>query len=208
MVHYKLTYFQVRGLGESIRLILTHSGQKWEEVNPDFQGWQGSPLKEKTPFGKLPVLEVDGKPLAETFAICRYLSKKYGLAGKDDWEQAKVDEIADFHKDVALEIGPFFRVFFGFAPGDKDKMHKEVFLPAVEKYFPTYVRALKESGSGFLTKGGLTWPDFLVAEFLTTINNIDSTILKKYPELEQYRQRVHSQPTIKSYVAGRKHSVV
>ncbi|KAI1719244.1 putative glutathione S-transferase 6 [Ditylenchus destructor] len=206
MVQYKLTYFQVRGLGESIRLILTHAGQKWEEVNVDFQGWPQ--LKDKTPFGKLPVLEVDGKPLAETFAICRYLSKKYGLAGKDEWEQAKVDEIADFHKDVAHEIAPFIRVFVDFVPGDKDKMHKEVLLPAVEKNFPVYVRVLKNSGSGFLTKGGLTWPDFLVAEFLTTINNMDATILKKYPDLEQYRQRVHSQPTIKSYVAARKHSVV
>jgi glutathione S-transferase len=29
-------------------------------------------------FRKVPVLEVDGKPLGQSFAIIRYLAKKYG----------------------------------------------------------------------------------------------------------------------------------
>jgi len=50
-----------------------------------------------------------------------------GLAGKDAWEQAKVDEFVDFHKDVANEIGPYIRVACGFMPGDKVGMSRGSF---------------------------------------------------------------------------------
>jgi hypothetical protein len=71
----------------------------------------------------VPILEVDGKPLTYCHTIARYLAKKFGasiyvfgiyklsvfnlfedLAGRDNWEQAKVDEIADFHADVAMDL--------------------------------------------------------------------------------------------------------
>lgn len=43
------------------------------------------------PFGKLPVLEIDGKKVNQSAAIGRYLAKKAGLAGDDDWESLLVD---------------------------------------------------------------------------------------------------------------------
>ena len=52
------------------------------------------------PFHQAPVLEVDGQMLAQSTAIARYLARQFGIAGKDEWEQALVDQyvecIADF----------------------------------------------------------------------------------------------------------------
>ena len=45
------------------------------------------------PYGTLPLLEVDGRKSHQSQAICRYLAKQFGLAGKDDWEALKIDEI-------------------------------------------------------------------------------------------------------------------
>lgn len=65
-------------------------------------------MHSEAPFGKLPYLEVDGKQLPQSYAICRYLARKFDLAGKDEWEQAWVDAMADAYKDVDSEIRPYF----------------------------------------------------------------------------------------------------
>lgn len=59
-----------------------------------------------TPFGKLPILEEDGKSLTQSVAIARYLGKKAGLDGNDDWEDLQIDVIADTIVDVRLRKFP------------------------------------------------------------------------------------------------------
>ena len=46
-------------------------------------------------FGKMPVLEVGGKTIAQSAAITRYLARKYNLAGKTEFEEAEGDMIVD-----------------------------------------------------------------------------------------------------------------
>jgi len=63
-----------------------------------------------TPFGKTPVLEVDGKQIHQSAAICRYLAKQFGLNGSSDWEALEIDAIVDTftdfrtRKNIALEV--------------------------------------------------------------------------------------------------------
>jgi len=52
------------------------------------------------PFGKVPVLEVDGKRINQSVAICRYLAKQCGLAGKNDWESLEIDSAVDTIQDL------------------------------------------------------------------------------------------------------------
>lgn len=53
-----------------------------------------------TPFGQLPLLEVDGKVAFQSLAICRYLAKLMKLTGKDDWEDLEIDSIVDAISDL------------------------------------------------------------------------------------------------------------
>lgn len=47
------------------------------------------------PFGKVPVMEIDGKVVNQSVAISRYLAKKAGLAGEDEWEALLIDVAVD-----------------------------------------------------------------------------------------------------------------
>jgi len=62
------------------------------------------------PFGKVPILEIDGKVLNQSTAICRYLSKKCGLGGSDDWESLMIDIAVDNFTD--LRQGKIFIYLF------------------------------------------------------------------------------------------------
>ena len=57
------------------------------------EGWQK--IKPNTPFGQLPLLEVDGELISESVAIVRYCAREFGLAGKTTFESAQADEIVD-----------------------------------------------------------------------------------------------------------------
>ncbi|VDO84943.1 unnamed protein product [Haemonchus placei] len=78
MINYKLTYFDGRGPAEIIRQekIVTVAGEDCEDVRVTFGDWPK--LKEDMPFGQLPVLDIDGKQLCQSFAIVRYLAKQFG----------------------------------------------------------------------------------------------------------------------------------
>ena len=93
MVEYKLYYFDVRGLAEVIRLVFAAAGQKYEDVRFTRDKWLE--WKSKAPFDKAPFLEItDGSKaftISQSKAIARYLSRKFGLAGKDDDESALID---------------------------------------------------------------------------------------------------------------------
>ena len=54
------------------------------------------------PFGQMPVLEIDGKKIVQSSAICRYLGKLVGLAGDSDFENLQIDSVLDSFNDLRL----------------------------------------------------------------------------------------------------------
>ena len=51
-------------------------------------------------FGQIPVLEVDGKTIAQSMTIARFLARKYNLVGKNELEEAETDMIVDCVTDA------------------------------------------------------------------------------------------------------------
>uniref|UniRef100_A0A1I8B3Y8 glutathione transferase n=1 Tax=Meloidogyne hapla TaxID=6305 RepID=A0A1I8B3Y8_MELHA len=222
MTNYKLIYFDARGICEPIRLLFHYAHVPFDDVRISRKQWLA--LKDSkeflgkkfrniliikgTVYGKVPILEVDGKPLTYCHTIARYLARQFGLAGRDNWEQAKVDEISDFHADVAMDLQPYMYVVAGFHQGDKQTLRQAIFLPNVEKHFPVYVNLLKLSGSGFFLPSGITWVDFVIAEYMTTVRHFEPQILDKYPAIIKFVRKVQTQPQIFEYITNREHQPV
>ncbi|XP_068950620.1 hematopoietic prostaglandin D synthase isoform X2 [Petaurus breviceps papuanus] len=93
MPHYKLIYFNMRGRAEIIRYLFAYLNIQYEDHRISQDDWPA--VKQTIPFGKIPILEVDGVPLHQSLAIGRFLAREAGLAGKTKLEQCQVDAIID-----------------------------------------------------------------------------------------------------------------
>uniref|UniRef100_A0A915D826 glutathione transferase n=1 Tax=Ditylenchus dipsaci TaxID=166011 RepID=A0A915D826_9BILA len=193
---YKLHYFPVRNLGEVIRLIFHYVNQPFADVKISMEDWPS--YKSKTPHGKMPVLKVESHTLSESYAIARFLARRFGLAGKTDWEKARADEIADYHKDVVKDFRPYIYTLAGLEHGDQDALYTQVFLPASRHHFPIYQALIEESKTGFLAGGvGPTYVDFLVADYFWTIKGFSPDVFNQYPILQKFLERIYNLPKLK-----------
>merc|ERR1719158_1178489 len=67
----KLTYFNIEGAAEKVRLAFVLNGVNFEDNRIGFDAWQS--LKPTTKFGQLPLMEIDGAaPIAQSDAMMRY----------------------------------------------------------------------------------------------------------------------------------------
>lgn len=156
-----------------------------------------------TPFGQVPVLEVDGRQLAQSITIVRYLSKQFGISGKSSWEEAQVDALGDQFKDYRVEARPFFRAKMGFSDGDVDQLYKDLFVPAFNKMYSIFTESLKSSGSGFLVGDSLTWMDLAIAQHSADLLEADGKILDTFLEMKDHQKKIHSIPNVKKWIEKR-----
>ena len=65
MPQYKLTYYNARTRAEVSRLVLAQAGMEYEDKRVSGKEWRQ--LKPQTPFGYMPILEVDGSWMKSSF---------------------------------------------------------------------------------------------------------------------------------------------
>ena len=67
----KLTYFDIEGVAEPIRLAFAFAGVEFEDDRIKFPQWQE--LKPTTPHGTLPIMTIDDGPvITQSQAMLRY----------------------------------------------------------------------------------------------------------------------------------------
>ncbi|GMT36452.1 hypothetical protein PFISCL1PPCAC_27749, partial [Pristionchus fissidentatus] len=160
-------------------------------------------LKNSTPFGHVPVLEVNGQPLPQSFAIFRYLASMFGMAGKTPFEAALVDALADQYKDYFAEIYPDLKPLFHNISQNNDTISTKE--PARDKFFPILERTAKNNGSnGHFVGSSLTWVDLLIADHVWTLNKYFPDFLSSYPTVLDTVKKINATPRLKEWIANRK----
>ncbi|XP_015366529.1 PREDICTED: glutathione S-transferase-like [Diuraphis noxia] len=152
------------------------------------------------PFGKVPVLEIDGKVLNQSTAITRYLSKKAGLAGSDDWESLLIDIAVDNIHDLRQEIASYF-----YDPNEVTREAK--YAPLINETIPFYMDKFEktvEENNGYFVNGKLSWADLFFVAILSYLNSsVKIDLLEGRPKLRALKEQVLAVPQIKAWVAKR-----
>lgn len=91
----------------------------------------------------------------------------------------------------------------------QDKLRKELFDPAAEKFLPIVRDIISKSKSCFLVDSGLTWADFFFTERLYTFEQLVPGVLKQYPMLSTYVEKVYGvSPAVKKHVEARPYTTI
>jgi len=203
---YKLHYFNLRARGELTRWIFAYANQEYEDHRIEFDQWPT--IKPSTPYGSLPYLEVDGKPLAQSITIARYLARKFKLAGANDWEEAQADEVIDYVRDAAAG----YTAWIGAVMSKNDQLAKDLKEEYTTKGVIPFLEGLEKklkannNGANYFVGSSPTYADFAVVLFLDELLNLAPGILANYPNLKAHSDRVHGLKGIKEWTAKRPES--
>lgn len=194
MPTYKLYYFNSKGRAEHVRWIFAQAGVPYEDVRIDGAEWLE--IKPTMSFGKMPVMDVDGKRLAGSIVISRYLAEEYGLAGSNAFENSEVAAVADAVNDLSLDT---WQVFY-----DKKEAMYETFW---EKSLPAALTKFNELAStndkGYLWGNKLTWPDLFLVFTVSYIESNHPGLLGNYSALKKLKETVETLPNITKWLKKR-----
>lgn len=231
MAPITLTYFDIEGVAEKVRLALLLAGADFEDRRVNRDTWQA--LKPTAPWGQLPLLEVNGKTWTQSFAMLRWAGRqnvKPSLAGLvpqgclypvDDVVLClEIDEVMGLADDLARAWHP--SIYVGMRPdllghefgSDEEKVAKvkairERFLaddfPRMMGYF---TKILESKGNKFLCGDSLTIADCVLLPQLRYFMKgladfIPVTCLEAYPALTSWNERMMAIPEIQQWYSSK-----
>ncbi|GJQ68770.1 hypothetical protein Trydic_g17297 [Trypoxylus dichotomus] len=198
MSDVKVTYFNGRGLAETIRYLLTYGNIDFEDVRIERDDWPA--LKPSTPFGQMPLYEEKGKVIGQSIAIARYLAKKVNLTGDNDWENMEIDALGDTLTDLRIKIAPAYTE----SDPEKKEALKKTLLTETIPYYLDRLEKLTTENSGYLAANKLTWVDIYFAVALDVfLVFLGVNLLENYSGLLNLKKTVEELPALKAWIASR-----
>ncbi|KAK0064241.1 glutathione S-transferase 7 [Biomphalaria pfeifferi] len=199
----KLSYFDLRGRAETSRLVLHAAKKSFVDNRIPFSEW--SKVKPTTPFGSVPVLEVNGRQFAQGIALSTYLARENGLYGSSNLDSLAIDQIHLLREDIIIEEINIFK--------EKDAVKKaEMIKNMNEAVYPKYLGSLSrliaenkaDNKSKFAVGTKFSLADIVIFESTTSLSQTNPDLLNKYPEVKAIREIVGQIDGIKQYLETRK----
>lgn len=191
-----ITYFDVRGRAEVIRLILEETGTPYRERRIQVQEWPA--LKATFPFQQLPVYEEGDLLIPHSHAIYRYLARKHGLYGKTERDRVRADIVEETFTDLQNTLGTFYwSPTFHEKRDEFERTTLQSMLNNAQKLF-----LQNDGGRGYWVGSDLTFVDFCAWHFLEYVRPFSQRTLELYEPLLAFKQRIETRPRIAAYIAS------
>ena len=203
-MHLKLTYFNFPfWRAEASRIALHLADIPFEDVRPTREEFTRMKQSGELPYGQLPVLEVEGKIIAQSVGIARFCGKVSGLyPTNDDVDAARVDELME----TANQITGLFRS----SMREKDQSKKLALRKKLaESDLPKWLGFLNarlsiESGDFFVTER-LTIADLVIWRLCSwlcsgILDGIPASILDEHSALKKHHEMIDAIPEIREWM--------
>jgi glutathione S-transferase len=200
MAKLKLIYFDFHGgRGEPARLALSIGGIAFEDDRIPPSDWER--LKANTPFGALPVIEVDGQVVAQSNAINRYVGKLVDLYPSDPWQATLCDEAMEAVEDITSKI-----VETLFLPDEQKKAQRQKLVDGPIPFYLTRLQQrLEAHGGQYFAADRLSVADLKVFVWMRhlrsgALDHISTDLSDRVaPKLVAHYERVKNDPRVKAY---------
>jgi glutathione S-transferase len=196
----KLIYFDAPvSRGEECRLALHLAGIDFEDVRIKPADWPA--MKERTPYGGLPVLEMPGSPvLAHSNAILVLIGRRHGLHPTDDVESARHEGMMQHVEDLRAVVSPTLRM-----AEDAKKAAREALVAG---YLPAWARAAERNITAGPFFGGAKIQVVDLKIYMAVrwfkggkVDHIPAAIFDDHPKLIGVHDAVRDHPGVKAWSA-------
>jgi glutathione S-transferase len=189
---------------EMSRLALFIGEIEFEDLRPSREEIAKMKTEGILPFGQLPVLQVDGKTIAQTGAIARFCGKLSGLyPTENDFYAAKVDEVIDLATDITGKIRP---ALIEKDTEKKMEMRRELSETVLPHWLGFLETLLEDNGrSGYFVDDSLTVADLAAWRLCGwisggIIDGIPETILDTSPLLNAHHNYISNLPKVAEWL--------
>jgi glutathione S-transferase len=163
--------------------------------------------KKKSPLGKIPCLEHDGRPLPDSSVICAYVERIHpqpALYPSDPWDYARALWLEEYMDGgfIATAMGPVFfeRVVKKLLGGQPDQARVQ---EAIDKAIPVGCDYLTEQlgDQEYLVGGRFSIADIAASSPFVNLQHAGVSVdAKRWPKLAAYVERIHSRPSFKALI--------
>ena len=189
---------------EMSRLALFIGGIEFEDLRPSREEIAKMRTEGIFPFDQFPVLQVDGKTIAQTGAIARFCGKLSGLyPTENDFYAAKVDEVIDLATDITGKIRPSL---IEKNPEKRMEMRRELVETVLPNCLGFMETLLEKNGkTGYFVDDSMTVADLAawrLCGWLSggIIDGIPETILDAFPLLNAHHNHISNLPKIAEWL--------
>jgi glutathione S-transferase len=201
----RLIYFDFAGSrGEECRIALHLAGVDFEDVRVQSADWPA--MKDNTPFGAMPVLEIPGKPpLAQSNAILVLIGRQHRLHPADAFEAARHEALMCAVEELRHTITPTLRIT------DPELKRKAREALAANELGTWGSQVERQLGDGpFISGALLQIADlklYMVVRWLTTgtVDHVPTTVFDHCPRLLRLFRAVGEHEGVKTWLAKSKH---
>jgi len=196
-----VTYFDMRGRAEAIRLLFTDQGIPFMDRRiRSAESWQA--LQQTLPLRVLPHYSDPRLSITQSHAIMSYLGASTGMVPADPVASAVYDEAYHAIAEVQEQL-------WQFAWQPEYETQPESFLNGVLSHYLIGLERLYLRNAGdFWVGEGVSQVDYLAYTLLDELRAFFPATLAQFENLQQFHALITTRPRISVYIGSRKQPVV